>query len=101
MLSKKTFRIFTLIEAFAFAAFIGWDIWRLQFTHPNSWAVFLAWLVVSFVLHRDTPKTLGWRADNLGPAVRQAAVGFGLFFESIGFAGADLGAVHRLPARFL
>jgi hypothetical protein len=101
MLNKETFRIFTLIEAFAFAAFIGWYIWRLQFTHPNSWVVLLVWLVVSFVLHRDTPKTLGWRADNLGPAARQAAVVFGICIAALGVAGLYLGAVHRLPAHFL
>ena len=101
MLSRETFRIFTLIEAFAFAAFIGWYIWRLQFTHPNSWVVFLVWLVVSFVLHRDTPKTLGWRADNLRSASRQAALVFGVCIAALGAAGLYLGAVHRLPAHFL
>src|SRR6267143_599854 len=101
MLSRETFRIFTLIEAFSFAAFIGWYIWRLQFTHPNSWVVFLVWLVASFVLHRDTPKTLGWRADNLGPAARQAAVVFGICIAALGAAGLYLGAIHRLPAHFL
>src|SRR5258707_7643412 len=100
MLSKETFRIFTLIEAFAFAAFIGWYIWRLQFSHPNSWVVFLVWLVASFVLHRDTPKTLGWRADNLGPAARQAAVVFGICIAALGAAGLFLGAGYRFPAPF-
>src|SRR5258705_13247139 len=100
MLSKETFRVFTLIEAFAFAAFIGWYIWRLQFPHPNSWVVFLVWLVVSFVLHRDTPKTLGWRGDNLRPAARQAAVGFGIFIPALGAAGVYFGAVHPLPGPF-
>jgi len=63
--------------------------------------VFLVWLVASFVLHRDTPKTLGWRADNLRPAARQAAVVFGICIAALGAAGLYLGAVHRLPAHFL
>src|SRR5258707_4747560 len=100
MLNKQTFRLFTLIEAFAFAAFIGWYIWRLQFSNPNSWVVFLVWLIASFVLHRDTPKTLGWRADNLGPAARQAAVVFGICIAALGAAGLYLGAGHRLPPHF-
>ena len=101
MLPGKTFRTFTLIEAFAFSAFIAWYIWRLQFTHPNSWVVFPIWLVVSFVLHRDTPKTLGWRADNLRPASQQAAIVFGICIAALAAAGLYLGAVHRLPAHFL
>jgi membrane protease YdiL (CAAX protease family) len=98
---KHTFRIFTLVEACVFVAFIAWYIWRLQFTHPNSWVVFPVWLVVSFVLHRDTPKTLGWRADNLRPATRQAAIVFGICIAGLAAAGLYLGAVHRLPAHFL
>ncbi len=101
MLPKKGFQIFTLIEGFAFSAFIAWYIWRLQFTHPNSWVVFPLWLVVSFLVHHDTPKTLGWRADNLRPAARQAAVVFGICIAALASAGLYLGAVHRLPAHFL
>jgi len=55
MLPKKTLRIFSLIEGFAFSVFIALFIWRLQFSHPNSWVVFPLWLVISFVIHRDTP----------------------------------------------
>jgi membrane protease YdiL (CAAX protease family) len=101
MLPRRSFRIFTLIEGFAFSAFIAWYIWRLQFTHPNSWVVFPVWLVVSFVLHRDTPKTLGWRADNLRPASRQAVIVFGICIAVLGAVGVYLGAIHRLPAHFL
>jgi membrane protease YdiL (CAAX protease family) len=101
MLPKENFRIFTLVEAFAFSAFVGWYIWRLQFTHPNSWVVFLVWLVVSFLLHRDTPKTLGWRADNLRPAARQAGLVFGICIAALGLVGLYLGAIHRLPVHLL
>jgi len=48
-------------------------IWRLQSAWPPSWMIFPVWLVASFLLHRDTPKSLGWRADNLWPATKQAA----------------------------
>ena len=95
MLSKETFRIFTLIEA------IAWYIWRLQFTHPKAWIVFALWLPISFVLHRDTPKTLGWRADNLRPATGQAGMFFGICIAALGVAGVYLGALHRLPAHFV
>jgi len=101
MLPEKTARIFTLAEGFAFSVFIGWYIWRLQSSHPNSWIVFPVWLVISFVVHHDTPKTLGWRADNLGPAARQAAVVFGVCAAALCAAGLYLGALHRLPEHLL
>jgi CAAX prenyl protease-like protein len=101
MSRKEIFRLFTLAEGFGFAALIGWYIWRLQLSHPNSWIVFPVWLVISFVVHHDTPKTLGWRADNLGPAARQAAVVFGICVVALCAAGLYLGALHRLPQHLL
>ena len=98
---KDVLRIVTFIEALAFAVFIGWYIWRLQFTHPRSWIVFLSWLVVSFALHRDTPKTLGWQGDNLRPAAWQAALVFGICIAVLAAAGLFLGAAHRFPPHFL
>jgi membrane protease YdiL (CAAX protease family) len=59
--------------------FIGWFIWRGQFLAPKAWLWAVGWVVASFLLHRDTPKALGMRADNLWPATKQAAVIFGAF----------------------
>jgi len=100
MFSRDT-RYFTFVEGAAFAGFIAWYIWRLEFMHPNSWMVFPVWLVVSFAMHRDTPKTLGWRADNLWPATRRAAIVFGAFIVALCVAGLSLGALHRLPAHLI
>jgi len=58
------------------AVFVPVYVWRLQFTTPRSWIVFPVWVLASFLLHRDTPKTLGWRADNLVAATKQAAAAF-------------------------
>ena len=101
MLQTENRKLFSLIEGFAFSAFIGWYIWRLQFNHPRSWIVFPVWLVLSFIVHRDTPKTLGWRADNLGPAARQAAIVFSICIAGVCAAGVYLGATHRLPPHLL
>ena len=60
-------RVLCLLEALAFSAFTGWYIWRLQITRRDSWWIFVVWLVSSFLVRGDTPKTLGWRADNLWP----------------------------------
>src|SRR5260370_26285511 len=101
MSQRATVGLFTIAEGFGFSVFIGWYIWRLQSSHPNSWIVFPAWLVISFAVHHDTPKTLGWRADNLRPATRQAAAAFGICLAILCAAGLYLGALHRLPAHLL
>lgn len=94
-------RIATLFEAIGFSAFIAVYIWRLQFSHPKSWLVFLTWLVTSFLIHRDTPKTLGWRGDNLWPATRRAIPFFAVSIVALFCVGLFLGALHRMPAHFL
>jgi hypothetical protein len=70
----RAFRALTFLEALLFSGLVAMFIWRWQAGAPHSWIVFPVWLVVSFLLRRDTPKTLGWRADNFWPATRQ---GFG------------------------
>jgi len=101
MSGTKWTRYFNFVEGVAFSGFIAWYIWRLQFTHPSAWLVFPVWLVVSFLAHHDTPNTLGWRADNLWPATRRAAVVFGVFILALCAAGLYLDALHRLPAHLI
>lgn len=98
---KTSYRVLALVEALALAAYIAWYIWRLQSTQPNSWIVFPVWLVVSFLLHRDTPKTLGWRADNLWPATRQGLPVFLLFVFTGCLAALWFGAFHNLPPQLI
>lgn len=90
-----------LPEALAFTVFVLAYIWRLQSIAFNSWIVFPVWLILSFALYDDTPKTLGWRADNLWPATRRAAVVFCIFILAISAVGLFLGAAHRLPAHLI
>jgi hypothetical protein len=90
-------RYLTLAEGFLFALFVAAYIWRLQEAYPDSWLVFPVWLTLSFVLHHDTPRTMGWRADNVGPAIRQGLVVFGIFVLAVCVSGLFLGAFHRSP----
>ena len=90
-----------LAEALACSAFILLYIWRLQSAAFNSWIVFPAWLILSFLLNRDTPKTLGWRADNLWPATRNALLPFASLIAAICVSGLFLGAFHRPPTPLL
>jgi hypothetical protein len=88
-------RSLTLIEVLAFCGFVGWYIWQLQTSTWSSWIVFPVWLVTSFVLHKDTPKTLGWRADNVWNATKRSAVVFVPFIIGLCLVGLVLGGLHR------
>jgi hypothetical protein len=82
-------------------AFILWFIWKLQFTARWSWVIFVVWLVASFLLHGDTPKTLGWRGDNLWAAMKRALAVFGPMTAGLVMSGVLLGAPRRLPPSLL
>jgi len=96
-MSKTNYRVLTLVEALGLTGYIAWYIWQLQSAKPNSWIVFPIWLITSIVLHRDTPKTLGWRADNLWPATRQGLLIYSVLIVGVCAAGLWLDAFHRLP----
>src|SRR5579871_1055033 len=99
--TARALRVMTFLEAIVFSAIVAMFIWRWQAADPYSWVVFPLWLATSFLLHRDTPKTLGWRADNLWPATRQGLWMFAAFIAAIVVAGVSLGALHRTPAHLL
>lgn len=90
-----------LLEALVFSAVIALYIWHSEGASLLTWLVFPVWLFLSFVLHRDNPKTLGWRADNLKAAIRLATPVFLVFIGATIFSGLSLGALHRLPAHFV
>ncbi|HVS87376.1 MAG TPA: CPBP family intramembrane glutamic endopeptidase [Candidatus Acidoferrum sp.] len=94
-------RCAALPEALAFSVFVMAYIWRLQSSGLKWWIVFPAWLMLSFVFHRDTPKTLGWRADNFWTAMRQVLVPFAVFIAAISIIGLFLGALQRLPSHLI
>src|SRR5260370_20025935 len=75
-MTTAALRSLSLIEALAFSAYVAWYIWQLQASAWSSWLVFPVWMLASFAVHRDTPKTIGWRADNLWPATKRSAVVF-------------------------
>ena len=97
----RTGRTWYLVEALGFTALVGLYIWRLQAASARSWWVIAAWMVISAVLRRDTPKTLGWRADNLWAAARKAVPFFAVASLGICGAGLFLGMLQRLPAHLV
>ncbi len=96
-MNERLQRWFSLADVTLLPAFIFWFIWRLQFTTRWAWTIFIVWLLVSFLLHRDTPKTLGWRADNLWPATKQALVAFGAMAAALIATGLILASPRHLP----
>jgi hypothetical protein len=100
-MASRIQRWFSIADVTLLPAFILWFIWRLQFTARWTWMIFVVWIVASFLVHRDTPKTLGWRADNLWPATKQSLIVFGAMLSGLGFAGLLLGASTRLPPNLI
>jgi len=80
--------------------FIGWFIWQGQVIAPRAWLWVIVWLVASFVVHRDTPKTLGIRADNLWPATKQAALVYGVFAAGLILTGVALRRPPEMPPNY-
>jgi chromate transport protein ChrA len=105
-ITTKTWRLFPFVEAVAFSVYVAWYIWRLQDASRYSWIVFPVWLIASFVLNKDTPQSLGWRADNLGSATKRSSAVFLPCALAIAVAGFLLSGEHQsfqhilLPRRF-
>jgi|ERR1700730_9127677 len=95
MRNNANSHLFNLVEALAFSAFVALYIWRLQAPYKYSWLVFPVWLITSFLCHRDTPKTVGWRADNLSAATKKAASFFGPCILIVCALGISLGGLHH------
>src|SRR6476661_3791295 len=98
---KDWARYLTIVEGLTFSAIVALFIWRWQIAYPKSWSIFPVWLIASFLIHRDTPKTLGWRGDNLWPATRQGLAFFAAAVASVCLTGLMLGALHHLPEHLI
>ncbi len=95
-MNNQTERLLSFLEVISFPAFVLWFIWRLQFTERWTWIFFALWLAASFAIHRDTPKTLGWRVDNFWRASKQAIIVLGAF--ALGLIG--IGFLLHAPRNF-
>jgi hypothetical protein len=86
-----------IIDIAGFTLLIELYIWRWQETHRRAWIAAPIWLAVSFLLHRDTLRSLGWRADNLQAAARRALLVLGGFAAALIAIGLARGAASRVP----
>jgi len=77
-----------------------WVVWpadRMAFIAP-SMTVLVLFPIVSSVLHRDSPRTLGFRIDNLGRSARELApvtLAAAAFLVALGLAAGNDFAVDR------
>src|SRR5256885_13354993 len=94
-------RSLILIEALAFSAYVAWYIWQLQAFARSLWLGFPVWMLARFIVHRDTPKTLGWRADNLWLATKRSGVGLLPCVAGLCLGGILLGTIHSAAPRLL
>lgn len=91
----QAIRRLALADVIFFPIFILWYIWRGQFIARWAWIFFAVWMAASFLIHGDSRETLGWRADNLRPAARQALIAFALLGAGLLAIGFFLGAPVR------
>lgn len=90
-------RFKSIVDIVGITALLELYIWRWQASAPRAWIAIAAWLVASFVIHRDTPKTLGWRVDNIGAATRRAGIVLGSYAIALIAIGLARGAATRIP----
>jgi hypothetical protein len=100
-MASRIRRWFSIADVTLFPAFILWFIWKLQFTARWTWMISIIWIVASFLIHRDTPKTLGWPADHLWPAASQALIVYSAMLVSLVIIGLALGARPHLPPNLI
>ncbi len=100
-MSSGAKRWLALADVTVFPAFVLWFIWQGQFIARWTWIFFVVWLADSFLLQRDTPKTLGWRADNLSAACKQAAIVFAIMAAALIAIGLAVHAPTHIAARLI
>ena len=94
-------RWLALADVTLFPAFVIWFIWQGQFIARWTWVFFVVWMAGSFAIQRDTPKTLGWRADNFLEACKQAAIVFAVMALALIAIGLALHAPTYIEPRLI
>jgi hypothetical protein len=90
----------SLAEVAGVSLAIAWLIWFGARFPDWAGAVIPGYVVASFILRHDSPKTLGMRADNLVPATKNAVIVFGLFSTALVGIGLALHAPLAQPHSF-
>jgi membrane protease YdiL (CAAX protease family) len=91
-------RLKSIVDIIGVTTLLELYIWRWQYSAPRAWIAILGWMAASFLIHRDTPRTLGWGIDNLAAATRRAAIVLGLFAAVLIVIGVARRGVAQIPA---
>jgi hypothetical protein len=91
----RTLRYLALLDVIGLPCAAMWIIWYEPPKTSHAWILLPVWLTASFLIHRDTPRTLGWRADNLWPAFRRASMILGPMAAAVILVGFARGV--RIP----
>jgi membrane protease YdiL (CAAX protease family) len=103
-------RKFAILEALLTFGLIVAYIWKLRFVHPSCWIGIPALMLFSHLLHRESPRALGFELHNLRDSLNELApvlillalllVSAGVLLRTIrqiGFDGALLALAAYLP----
>ncbi len=99
-MTARTLRWLSLVDVLGIPLLVQWAVWREGGAPHWVFYAIPVWLVGSFLLHRDTPKTLGMRADTFGAATREAAVVQGALLVVILIIGLARRASLTLPPHY-
>jgi len=91
MTKTRLFQSLALLDVIGLPFAAMWIIWREPPQVSHAWMLLPVWLIASFLIQRDSPKTLGLRADNLWPAFKRASVVLGGMAAALILLGILLG----------
>ena len=94
-MSKPLLWWLALLDVVGLPCATMWIIWREPPRVSYAWVILPVWLVISIAIQRDTPKTMGLRADNLWPALRRATSVLGPMALALIIIGYSFG--NRMP----
>lgn len=97
----KTYAVaLALADIIGIPLFISWYIWWGQASAPWTWTILALWLLATFLLHGDTPESLGIAFGNLWRATKNAIPVFVTFFAALVAIGIFLRRPIHLPPNF-
>jgi hypothetical protein len=99
-MKPRVLRWLSLADVVGIPLLVQWAVWREGGAPHWVYYAIPSWLLLSFLLHRDTPKTLGMRADIFVPAAKEAAVVQGALAAVILIIGLTRRASLILPPHY-
>jgi hypothetical protein len=101
MSKTRLLRSLALFDVIGLPFAAMWIIWREPPQVSRAWILLPAWLIASFLIQRDSPETMGLRADNFWPAFKHASLVLGVMAAVLILFGILRGVhVPKAPGMF-